>query len=334
MISDKFYIVDDKNKYKTRLSSTFSYDGYELTSWNTSPNGLGQSYGFNEVLNPMGDMNLYAQWKKIEKRVIYDIYSYTNDYSTTTIEDSTGSAIPWYTTQQNNNVFYFTKLNKTGTITIPNAPNVVVQALDGGTIGNGLSTWWQSSSSNATKTLNFTVGEFTKLQIAKLGDGDSSLNYAGDAHESRTTISQGGTLFGGLKYTIHWYDTATYTLSGSHTSISSAYTYSEYDRSFVNVAHRGNVTSHEMHLSVVIRDNSNNQISTIASGVFTGLNASTLDAENDLKNFHTIWFDTPTFDFTAYSPSQTWSIGYVIRDDNSECLGIKFRGRYKIKVSK
>jgi len=142
MISDKFYIVDDKNKYKTRLSSTFSYDGYELTSWNTSPNGLGQSYGFNEVLNPMGDMNLYAQWKKIEKRVIYDIYSYTNDYSTTTIEDSTGSAIPWYTTQQNNNVFYFTKLNKTGTITIPNAPNVVVQALDGGTIGNGLSTWW------------------------------------------------------------------------------------------------------------------------------------------------------------------------------------------------
>lgn len=333
MISDKFYIIDDKNKYKTRPASTFSYDGYELTSWNTSSGGIGTMYGFNQTFNPESDTDLYAQWKKIERKVIYNVYSYTNDYSTTTIEDPSGSAISWYTTQQNNNVFYFTKLNKSGTITIPNAPNVVVQAING-TIGNGLSTWWQSASSNTTKTLNFTVGEFTELQISKLGNGDGGLDYSGDAHTNLTQMSQGGTLFGGLKYTIHWYDTATYSSSGTKTTVSSAYTYNDSDRSFVNVAHKGAATNHIMHLSVVIRDESTSTISTIVSGDFTGLNPSIGNIDQRLSNFHTMWFDTPVFDFTSYSPNRKWTIGYVIRDHNSGCSGIKFRGRYKIKVSK
>lgn len=59
----------DYNKFYELSNTAFSRDGYVLTSWNTRPNGTGDSYAPNDSVCMLtetqnGEVTLYAQWYK------------------------------------------------------------------------------------------------------------------------------------------------------------------------------------------------------------------------------------------------------------------------------
>ena len=47
------------------VSNRFTRDRYEFISWNTAPDGSGKSYSDEDMLTPLGDIDLYAQWEKL-----------------------------------------------------------------------------------------------------------------------------------------------------------------------------------------------------------------------------------------------------------------------------
>ena len=50
----------------TLPSNTFTRSGYEFVGWNTNSYGTGTSYTDGQTITPLGNISLYAQWKKIE----------------------------------------------------------------------------------------------------------------------------------------------------------------------------------------------------------------------------------------------------------------------------
>ena len=50
----------------TLPSNTFTRSGYEFVGWNTNSYGTGASYTDGQTITPLGNISLYAQWKKIE----------------------------------------------------------------------------------------------------------------------------------------------------------------------------------------------------------------------------------------------------------------------------
>lgn len=48
---------------RTQQETEFSLENYEIASWNTEPDGSGESYALGEAITVTGDMVLYAQWR-------------------------------------------------------------------------------------------------------------------------------------------------------------------------------------------------------------------------------------------------------------------------------
>ena len=107
--------------------------------------------------------------------------------------------------------------------------------------------------SAATRTFTFKIGEFKTLYVHKMPNGES-LQLTAKFHRRAGNYGDGGTLFGGHRYQIHWYDDIVFNFkpkSGGGVdktqSVSAVYTYNASDSCFVNVAHLGTATSHVMH---------------------------------------------------------------------------------------
>ena len=77
------------------LNDSFNRPGYELTGWNTDPNGNGTSYQPGATV-PMGttDKTLYAQWDPITVQITYDPNGGNGSHEPTEGEANTTITIP------------------------------------------------------------------------------------------------------------------------------------------------------------------------------------------------------------------------------------------------
>lgn len=77
------------------INDPFHRDHYELTGWNTKPDGSGDSYAPNDKVH-MGitDQTLYAQWKRIPVKVNYDPNGGNGSHDPTTGDAGSDITIP------------------------------------------------------------------------------------------------------------------------------------------------------------------------------------------------------------------------------------------------
>lgn len=77
------------------INAPFHRDHYELTGWNTKPDGSGDSYAPNDKVH-MGitDQTLYAQWKRIPVKVNYDPNGGNGSHDPTTGDAGSDITIP------------------------------------------------------------------------------------------------------------------------------------------------------------------------------------------------------------------------------------------------
>ena len=77
------------------VNDPFHRDHYELTGWNTKPDGSGDSYAPNDKVH-MGitDQTLYAQWKRIPVKVNYDPNGGNGSHDPTTGDAGSDITIP------------------------------------------------------------------------------------------------------------------------------------------------------------------------------------------------------------------------------------------------
>lgn len=77
------------------VNDPFHRDHYELTGWNTKPDGSGDSYAPNDKVH-MGitDQTLYAQWKRVPVKVIYDPNGGNGSHDPTTGDAGSDITIP------------------------------------------------------------------------------------------------------------------------------------------------------------------------------------------------------------------------------------------------
>ena len=72
----------------TMLSSNeFTREGYAFDKWNTKADGTGISYNNSEEVTNLGDLTLYAQWRKLEVKYAVQIYGINQD------EDQNGNIL-------------------------------------------------------------------------------------------------------------------------------------------------------------------------------------------------------------------------------------------------
>ncbi len=64
--------------YTVKGANTFTYPGYVFDSWNTLSNGQGTKYEAGETTTLRNNLNLYAQWNKVNRTVTYK-YETDND---------------------------------------------------------------------------------------------------------------------------------------------------------------------------------------------------------------------------------------------------------------
>ena len=207
------------------------------------------------------------------------------------------------------------------------SPGVFIQAAEGQTFG-GRPGYVSLDGNTSQRTLDFTVGEFTRLYISKM-PVEQTLILDGQYHNKTTQYGNGGTLFGGHKYVVHWYADDWYTQSGS-TSTPSPYTFNREDPCFINVAHKGNAPSHHMHIWVGYKDMQTGTITETVSFDKTGMKQS---KSGERKNYYTCEFDEMVFDFRDKPRSYRYLLGYSVTDNGSGCTGIKFEGKYKVYLA-
>ena len=105
---------------------------------------------------------------------------------------------------------------------------------------------------DSERTFDFTVGEFSRLYISKL-PLERTLTLGRAYRDGTALYGNGGMLFGGHKYIVHWYADDKYTQSGD-TSSPMPYAFSSEDPCFINVAHKGKDTGNSLHAWVGYRD--------------------------------------------------------------------------------
>ena len=207
------------------------------------------------------------------------------------------------------------------------SPGVFVQAAEGQTFG-GRPGYVSLDGDTSERTFDFTVGEFTRLYISKM-PVEQALSLDGAYHNKTTQYGNGGTLFGGHKYIVHWYADDKYTRSGS-TSTPSPYTFDREDRCFINVAHKGTLSSHHMYVWLGYKDMQSGEITETVSFDVTGMEQS---KSGQRKNYYTCEFDEMVLDFRDRPRSYRYLLGYSVTDNGSGCTGIKFEGRYKVYLA-
>lgn len=326
-------LIDTQKAFVLEDYTTLSIDGsiynpgYVFVGWNTRPDGSGIAVQADALYSPSADVSLYAQWEKRESSARVTVYTWNDDYNTTFIQPDGSQQI---TTSQDNSIV-FTQIGQAGQLKIT-SPGVMIAPKNGETI-SGLTSYVNTDTSIETKTIKFTIGEFSQLTISKIPI-DYLLSVDGKMHVITHEYSSVGTVFGGHHYKVHWYDDVIFSPDADHlqghTTTSSDYVFNRNDMAFVNVAHKGGKTSHIMHLSCGYYDYQTQNITTIA--VFdrlTGLHQSKPDV---LKNFYTCKFNEFELDLRSQPLSNMYFIGYSIKDYNDECAGIKFRGKYRLYI--
>ena len=260
---EKAYVVDED--YRANDGSGFANEGYTLTAWNSMADGSGARIGLGAPYAPRSDTTLYAQWKKNEEPVRVVVYTWRDatkdvglqyDYS---VEFTEPGGEPQYTTGQDNTV-YFTRAGEWGTMRV-SAPGLFIYpgtdgdekfiVRDGGaeTEYTNANDYFVLDGSAATRTFTFKIGEFKTLYVHKMPNGES-LQLTAKFHRRAGNYGDGGILFGGHRYQIHWYDDMVFSFrpgTDSRQSVSAEYTYNESDDCFVNVAHLGTAPGHVMH---------------------------------------------------------------------------------------
>lgn len=264
-VTEKAFVLRD---YSSRSSLPNIPEGYTLENWNYLPDGSGTTIALNVPYHPNNDVKLYAQWKKIEQNIKIVVYTWKNylgtyDYSVTFTE-SNGEQ--YFINSAETNI-KFKKIGEKGTMTIPNAPGIFMYP--GNEAGEKLTLWTSATESSeytydhdyadlnhestATKTFTFTIGEFKTLYIHKL-PVSQTLTLDDKFHLKTGNYGDGGVLFGGHKYIVHWYDRYKFCTSGNgYTKVDlevgddGIYQYNQADRCFINIAHTGSATGHVMH---------------------------------------------------------------------------------------
>lgn len=391
--TDQSYLVKSDGNIETYtardpVSILIDNPGYKFVKWNSAPNGSGlTTLTANEVINTISpvsttayttyfkdDTTLYAQWEKEEKKLSIDVYTWENQdettenvYSTTLIDCNN---ISTETTQQHNEInVSYAELTATLKITAPGI--IVVAPLAGEYLSSGgghtINKYADFNANNATKTLTIDLTKLTLLRIAKL-PVEKSIYYSNKTHGKIERYFDNGTIFGGVKYAIHWYDDNKYDVQLTNRtevifgSSPTPYSFNESDSGFVNIAHMGAVVSHKMHMSCLL-ENEDETTTTLLSAQYSRLARSKKDDED---NYGTIMFNSinNTYKYTtangkAYVVSSFWakdgttteagyptgiieidlrdkqlsdvySIGYAVRDDSSSCAGIKLKCKYKL----
>ena len=136
------------------------------------------------------------------------------------------------------------------------------------------------------RTFDFTVGEFSQLYISKL-PLERTLTLDRAYRDGAALYGNGGMLFGGHRYAVHWYADDRYTQSGD-TSSPMPYAFSSKDPCFINVAHKGKDTGHSLHAWLGYKDMQTGEITETAAFDRTGMQQS---RPGERKNYYTCEFD-------------------------------------------
>ena len=345
--TDKDFIVD--NNYTTHVPSPDINPGWTFQGWSTSPAGPSEIAG-GARYDPPSDITLYAQWKKNEVPVHIIVYSWNGDYSMSFVEPD---GTTHYTTAAENDIV-FTQ-SGAGQLKVV-APGILIQALDGQTF-NGRSGYVNLDGSTSERTLSFTIGEFSTLYVSKM-PVQQILKFNSKSPTKKNVYNSAGTLFGGHKYTVHWYNYRTFRQNGS-TSTSTAYTFSREDACFVNTAHKGLITSHKMHIWIGFEDMQDKHIYELSKFIKTGMkkadtwtanfytcsikdgaqsSVSTeyINAYVNLEDYGTSGMGQGelVLDFRNAPPSYRFQLGYSIKDNaDGGCAGIMFSGQYVVYLA-
>jgi len=241
--------------------------GYVFTGWNTSPDGTGTAVAGGQSWMPDADLTLYAQWRRDVQRVTVYVYTWnkaaaagSQEYDWTAVVKDPGGVA--HTTNAAVNVFDFSSGDALGEITVT-APTLMIQpgegetltAVEGGrdvgyTQGNA---YVAQAAEPTSRTVRFRPGGFSELHIYKLPVGQT-LQVNGVYHMRTPNYGDAGTVFGGHRYVVRWYDDYRFVFKTSGQTVYTDQTVPEdytYDpgslSGFVNIAHKGGVTSHDMH---------------------------------------------------------------------------------------
>lgn len=204
-MSQNLYKVFAGDTHAARGSDEFARADYLLTGWNTSPDGTGTQIACLSTVLPNSDMKMYAQWQKAAYEYAFYVYPHDGNYSSIITTDGQS----YYTSQQWN-VFRLTA-GKSATLTIWNAPGLEIIPLDG-TFG-GQPKVVVNDGQTGARTFTFTVGEFTKVNIIKIGS-EHAFSYNGKAKTKITEYEPFGSIAGGMTYNYQWYDDMTFVKNG------------------------------------------------------------------------------------------------------------------------
>ena len=367
--TEKAYVI---NKSYTVYTTSINNPGYKFIGWNTKPDGTGTSIKAGSSYTPTSDITLYAQWEKNIQQIKVNVYSAilnngALDYSATFNINGTN-----FTTDSETNIYNNLEDSDTtndnqwifgtkGTLTVK-AYGLFISVPTGQSL-NGVQNFQFSDLTYQTDqlktyTFNFTVGEFTEITISKLAIGQH-LYFSSEAHKEKIVEINGGTIFGGHKYKLYWYDKYKFIKMNSSPYSSrrpqESYIFDENDKCFINVAHRGGITTHAMHVKIGYIDMQETQQfipfqltngnKTFEEIIATNLKQSPVecDTENnptqakiDLdynKNFKECQFDPIILDLSKKNISDKFKIGVSVKDEQSSgCAGIKVSCIYKLYI--
>ena len=339
--TDKAFCVDP---YETLSIGNEYNPGYSFSGWNTLPDGTGTPIDAKTPYSPTSDTTLYAQWTKNEMKVLVHVYSYDslgkqNKY----VCYINGASDNQLSTNGENNEFYFTKFGNTATINVT-SPGVMIAPVKAGETIGGQNSYVSLDSSTQTKIINFTVGEFSEINISKIPI-EQTLSICGTVHKPKNYYDDAGTIFGGYNYRIHWYDSTICSPSvdgmigdqqnwqpappENKKTTAQPYSYNRNDKCFVNVGHLGANTDHTMHISCGYYDINANNVVCLMEMQNTGLTWTTQKNKN---NMYSDAFNELSIDLRDQPYSKKYMIGYTVQDNAGGCAGIKFTGKYKLYI--
>lgn len=243
---------------------------------------------------------------------------------------------------------------------MPDAPGVIIEPGEGETF-DGKSYAVSTDDSTDQKTFTFTAGEFTRLYVTKLPVGQR-LSLDGEYHARTNSYSASmGTLFGGHRYKIHWYDQYYFIKTGERVTESRPYRNWQKDdmwndQCFVNVAHKDGsvIPVHTVHAWVGFKNAGGSIYDFYRFDKADRLNPP--PADGSLYNYRTFYMTSAgynlnnnlpdycgletdgekikaiTLDLRGFRRSDKFTLGFSAIDSGSSCRGIKFSAYYKIKV--